>query len=834
MGKRRDQRRRSRRVWRSTAALAGGGLLMWWLITDEPIDHPEPEHHAQATGGARGVMPPAQLGQGGAIVAHMSPVSAPGQWRAPPSPPDRDLAPGAPQVETLSRGRHRVEVARGELLVQLRPHVGDQRRAQLWDEIGVEVLQHSARLGVYRVRLPEGERLDVALGAMARRPEVLSVDPNAIAYGAERGQVDLSDFDEPLHVEMSDLPTLSPYEPPALMEMMWQAAGQSRLQPDGWPTAWGLVPSASSVTIALLDSGVAADAPSLACADVIEGYDFVNDDADPSDDHQHGTHLASLLLADPSCGALTRGYAVGASLLPVKVLSAELSGTELQVAEGIMYAVEQGADVINMSLSFGLGYLPGHSLQRALRFASDAGVLMVASSGNSGADKVAFPAAAPHVIAVGAYARPEDDASPFEPAAYSNSGAALDILAPGGDLQADADRNGLPDGMLAETFDPAQPDTYGYWMAAGTSQAAVAVTGLAALMLEHGINRRVIRPIISATGYRPDDSFSELYGNGFLRPAFALTYHLHAAYPGDLAMLHHHQVSPVALHKMSQDEAKIRVSVVVRESDAEAERVGLRQGVTLFGHWAGEVSGSVSCSVDAGANHCVVRSDKLPIEGDHLASFFIDRVQPEAAHPLHRWAAPAVGYYGLSQADAVAIMNAEGNHAGLVFQVDPSTDITQHLFGNQSNSACVTYNARNLGPATALPPGVAVLNSEAFALREEEAIAEGNGLGASSLVFNLSWSMVYSYTTAVYYSLGNGLGASSLPSDYSLLINSFSSLLYTNVSSTWQALGNGLGASSLVFDSYSFVTYATESLMRSFYSIGMSEGGDQVGLVPLR
>ena len=729
-----------------------------------------------------------------------------------------------------------LEVAQGEMLIELHPQVDRQERAQLWAQAGVEVLDYIPGLGLYRVRVQSGADLAGALAAMGRRPEVSHVGPNPVARGAAsqaqgidpQAAAALQILDEGLLDQMSELPSLSAIEAPALLSLMWYAAGHSRLQPDGWPTAWQMVPSAEGVTVAILDSGIAPEAPSLACADIAQGYDFINEDAEPRDDHQHGTHLASLLLADPRCGAMIRGYAVGATLLPVKVLGADLTGTELQIAQGIQYAVAEGADVINMSLSFGQGYTPGLAMQRALQAAAESNVILVGSAGNSGDETVAFPAAAPHVIAVGAYERPTlsgaHDALP-EPSAYGNFGAALDVLAPGGSLERDVDGDGVPDGVVAETFNPAAPDQFGYWVAAGTSQAAVAVTGLVALMLKQGMSEKLIRPTLSATSHRPDGDFSAHYGNGLLRPALALAYTHHEAFPGESVLRHQYQVGLVALEESKNKESSLQVAVVVREGTGGATSTPLSHEVSIYGHWAGEVVGSASCQIPAGQTHCVIESARFERDGAYLATFFVDRVQRAAApHPLDRWAAQPVGYYGLSEADAEAVIEGDDLYETMLFSVSPDSEIVSHLFGQGSARRVPTYNARNLGASSGLPPGVA-------ALSVEEDIAEGNGMGASSLIFDFAWYMIYDVESAAHYGLGNGMGASSLEADFSLLLNGLSALSAVSLEASWEALGNGMGASSLVFESYQ--PYAAQSMEMSYYSVGMSSGDEEVGMTPL-
>jgi hypothetical protein len=243
----------------------------------------------------------------------------------------------------------------------------------------------------------------------------------------------------------------------------------------------------SDVVVAVLDTGVAwrdrprtggRVAPGLSGTRFVAPADFIEMDGQPDDDHQHGTHVASLIASTASPG----GVAAGVRLMPVKVLDRDDVGTELALVDGIHHAVSHGARIVNMSLSFGAGYVPGPALIEALERAHHAGVLLIAAAGNEGGEEVTQPAASPLVLAVGA-TRPS--AGGLAPASYSNASPRVDLVAPGGSL--DADRNGdqVLDGIPAETISLQDPTRTGLWMYAGTSQAAALVTGIAAHLM-HG------------------------------------------------------------------------------------------------------------------------------------------------------------------------------------------------------------------------------------------------------------------------------------------------------------------------------------------------------------
>ncbi|MEN0064809.1 MAG: S8 family serine peptidase [Myxococcota bacterium] len=251
--------------------------------------------------------------------------------------------------------------------------------------------------------------------------------------------------------------------------------------------AFDFVQPLSTFVVAVLDTGVAYGpngAPGLTSSPIVAPYDFVNDDAEAHDDHQHGTHIASLIAADGEHGAI-EGIAPAVGIMPVKVLNADNRGIEIDLVEGIHHAVANGADIINMSLSFGEGYRPSIALLEALQAAHDAGVIMVGAAGNAGSDYITWPAASPLVIAVGASAK-KSGHNRYEnrgPADYTNLGAGLDVMTSGGDLSRSGLVSGLPNGILAEGITPGNPDQVGHWLMAGTSQAAAVVSGLAAGLL---------------------------------------------------------------------------------------------------------------------------------------------------------------------------------------------------------------------------------------------------------------------------------------------------------------------------------------------------------------
>ncbi len=217
------------------------------------------------------------------------------------------------------------------------------------------------------------------------------------------------------------------------------------------PQAWDVITCTVPVTIAIVDTGVELTHSDLA-AQVVPGWDFAHGDADPSDDYGHGTHVAGIAAATTDNGVGIAGAAWGARIMPVKVLDEHGIGSAANVVQGINYAVDHGARIVNLSL--GGDAFEGYQL--ALDYARNHGVLVVAAAGNSGG-AVLYPAAYAEAMAVAA-TDPGD-----QKASFSCSGPQISVAAPGVDVLSTYLRGG-----------------YGYMT--GTSMAAPHVSGLAALV----------------------------------------------------------------------------------------------------------------------------------------------------------------------------------------------------------------------------------------------------------------------------------------------------------------------------------------------------------------
>jgi len=218
------------------------------------------------------------------------------------------------------------------------------------------------------------------------------------------------------------------------------------------PGGWAISTGTSSVTIAVLDTGVNPHADLQ--GRLVKGRDIVNDDADPSDDHGHGTMVAGIAAANGNNSMGIAGVDWAARIMPVKVLNASGAGTSSSVAQGITWAADNGANVINMSLG---GTTSSTTMKNAADYAYGKGSVLVAAAGNDGTSKVQYPAAYESVIAVAGLA---GDTL----ATWSCYGEGLELAAPG-----------------SRIYTTTMGGSYSY--ASGTSAAAPFVAGLSALVL---------------------------------------------------------------------------------------------------------------------------------------------------------------------------------------------------------------------------------------------------------------------------------------------------------------------------------------------------------------
>jgi serine protease len=242
---------------------------------------------------------------------------------------------------------------------------------------------------------------------------------------------------------------------------------QWHLDAMGAPRGWASTPRGAGVVVAVIDTGVAV-VEDLDAARILDGASFVPGVTSWADDNGHGTHVAGTIAQATNNGVGVAGVAPEAQILPVKVLSADGVGSSAQIAAGIDWAVDQGADVINLSL----GGSYSAAIHVAVKKARDRGVLVVAAAGNTGREGVSWPGALSEAIGVSAVG-PDGTLAP-----YSSWGQGVDLAAPGGDKT----RPG--GGVLQDTI--VRGGGHAYTELQGTSMAAPHVAGAAAVLLSTG------------------------------------------------------------------------------------------------------------------------------------------------------------------------------------------------------------------------------------------------------------------------------------------------------------------------------------------------------------
>ncbi len=417
--------------------------------------------------------------------------------------------------KSISTGE--VEFVKGEILVKFQEDVFKQEISDLTNTLGTAVLSEH-RGGVRRLSVPAGKTEQEFISLLQSDPRVEYAELNSICHAF-----------------------MTPNDP--YYSYQWHFPKMN------CSTAWD-ISTGSGVVVAILDCGIAYEnypvpsyelntvqsgvtnyvqAPDLAGTAFTAGYDFVNSDSHPNDNDGHGTHVAGTVAQTTNDGYGVAGVAFNCTLMPVKVLDYTGSGTANWLADGLYWAADHGADVVNMSMGWPAGYNPGSTVQNAIIYAYNHGVVLVAASGNEGVGTISYPAKYSQVIAVGA-TRYDDDLS-----YYSQYGNEQEVVAPGGDLTVDQNGDGYGDGVLQQTFecyDPgppevlADPTSFSWWFFHGTSMACPHVVGVVAMMIANGqTGIENIRTILQETAQDLGAAgWDQYYGYGLVDAYAALNY----------------------------------------------------------------------------------------------------------------------------------------------------------------------------------------------------------------------------------------------------------------------------------------------------------------------
>lgn len=362
------------------------------------------------------------------------------------------------------------------------------------------------KLGIQVYHLGDPSQMQMILAGLRRMPEVLYAEPNS--------KIDLLiDPNDTYFALMDDSPNHVLF-PPDTWPYQWplqfiNAAAAWSVWPNKFYTA--ATKPANSVKVAVIDTGIDITHPDFKNAggasvnaanggqiDLADSQNLVNggsnpSPSDPSDDFGHGTHVSGIIAAATNNAEGVSAIGYNGQIMSLKVTDPVGDGDDADVITAVIWAVDHGAVVMNMSIAVNGGYSQG--LQDAVNYAWQHNVLVVAAAGNDGVDYVRrYPAACDKVLAVAATTFASADTSPpvEQNASYSNSGLYVGIAAPGGDgtLWNNPDFGLIPElytlvWSTTPTYDTALTAggvteyTYGYLN--GTSMASPHVAGLATL-----------------------------------------------------------------------------------------------------------------------------------------------------------------------------------------------------------------------------------------------------------------------------------------------------------------------------------------------------------------
>jgi thermitase len=342
--------------------------------------------------------------------------------------------------------------AADRVLVRFKPGVADAYAEGLLRSYGFSSVRLIPRIGVYSVRTSPGASVAETLAMLRRNGDIEQARPD---YRARLADTPNDEFFVRYQYNLRNLGGILDIAPGLQFQM---TAGADIKATPAWDAALG----DPEVVIAILDSGVDRTHPDLASKVISPGRDFANDDDDATDDHWHGTHVAGIAAADSNNTEGIAGVARNCKILPVKVTAADGNGFYSWIIDGIIWATDQGADVINLSLG---GDIDDPFLEDACKYAFDRGVVVVAAAGNDYGGPVVYPAAYDGYVLAVAASDFNDQAADF-----SSSGPQVDVAAPGVYILGPAPQWYVGNGYLPYVF------------ASGTSQAAPHVSGLAALI----------------------------------------------------------------------------------------------------------------------------------------------------------------------------------------------------------------------------------------------------------------------------------------------------------------------------------------------------------------
>lgn len=351
----------------------------------------------------------------------------------------------------------------GELIVVFSDAASEEKKQEIVTKYNLKVQSTLQNDRFMLVETPRGKQAEEVAEALVKFPEIKYVQPNKKVKKLFTSQ-------EPYYKKQWYLPKIET------------------------PRAWDSTKGSSDVVVAVIDSGVQKDHRDLK-GSIVSPIDMVTGSSDYEPDF-HGTHVAGIIAAAFNKYG-TAGIAPNTKIMPINVFEGE-DAYSWTIVAGIEYAVENGADIINMSLGqYGYDYAEDYAIQQAVK----KGVTVIAAAGNENTDELFYPAAYSNVIAVSA--TDSNDRITY----FSNYGSYVDVSAPG-------------EGILSTSVGN------GYEYLDGTSMAAPVVSGIAALILAKNPFTTVaeVQTILKKSsvdlGNRGWDTF---YGNGRVSAYKALT-----------------------------------------------------------------------------------------------------------------------------------------------------------------------------------------------------------------------------------------------------------------------------------------------------------------------
>ncbi len=346
----------------------------------------------------------------------------------------------------------KTEAVKNELLVRFNPGVTNMEKKICFHSYGIDKIKSIPRINIKKIRVPDGQLKKVKRGLKNSR--IVDYAGLNTVYHAQQ--------DYRLPGEYNNLEEME--------EAQWGLV-KTRL-----PSAWD-IETGTDVVIAIIDSGVdmnhetlkeniwinpnekknGKDTSGSGYIDDLYGWDFVNDNNDPDDDNNHGTHVAGIAAAAEN-GVGIVGASWRSRIMSLKVLDSRGSGTESALAEAIIYAADNNAHIINMSLGTSEEL---EAVNEAAEYARKKETLLIAARGNNNSSGPFYPASYDNIISVAA-TDPDDDKASFS----SYGSEETDLAAPGTDIFS-ADLN----------------DSYRH--ANGTSMSSPFVAGIAALAISY-------------------------------------------------------------------------------------------------------------------------------------------------------------------------------------------------------------------------------------------------------------------------------------------------------------------------------------------------------------